>query len=127
MDHRNRRDRVPGSAFRPGSEPLERGPSCRCTPGSPLQETPQTFKGVGTTNAAAALNSLEAAIGGSVNTTPAPQTGGFRNINWDGVATNGTDFGGPPNTLQINKNIANGTVIIPQNRFIGQGVFLSGP
>jgi len=96
-------------------------------PGNPIQETPQTFTGVGPANAAAALNSFEATIGGLANQTAAPQTGGYRTINCDGVQTNGTDFGGPPNTLQINKNLSNGTIIIPKNRFIGQGVYFSDP
>jgi hypothetical protein len=96
-------------------------------PGNPIQETPQAFTGVGTTNAAAALNSFEATVGGTANATPAPQTGGYRTINWDGVLTNGTDFGGPPNTLQINSNLTNGTIIIPRNRFVSQGVYFSDP
>jgi hypothetical protein len=93
-------------------------------PGNPLQETPQNFSGVGTTAAAAALNSFEAAIGGTVNKTAAPQTGGFRTITWDGVKLDGTDFGGGANTTVVNLNK---TVVIPKNRFIGQGVFFGDP
>ena len=66
------------------------------------------------------MNAFEAAIGGVKNTAAAPQTGGFRTINWDGVKLDGTDFGGGANTTVINTNK---TVGIPLNRFQGQGTF----
>ena len=57
---------------------------------------------------------------GSKNTAAAPQTGGFRVINWDGVKLDGTDFGGGSNTTVINMGK---TVGIPLNRFQVQGTF----
>jgi hypothetical protein len=94
-------------------------------PGNPLTFTSQTFSGVGGTNtsgaALTALQNFEAAIGGANNTTAVgPQSGGFRTINWDGVALDNTDFGGPPNTTVINLNK---TVAIPLNRFQSRGAF----
>src|SRR5947207_3471973 len=87
--------------------------------------TPTQFSGVGGTNtsttagtANSALMAFEAAIGGVRNTAASPQTGGFRVINWDGVAVDGTDFGG--NTTVI---VPNKVVGIPLNRFETQGVF----
>lgn len=86
------------------------------TPGAPT-----TFTGVGGTNTAGfalnALNAYEAAIGGVKNTAATPQTNGFRVITWDGVAVDGTDFGG--NTTVI---VPNKVVGIPINRFETQGV-----
>src|SRR6516165_9894474 len=84
VSHRDGRSRPRKQAFRPRSERLEERALLSLFPGNPLQETPQTFTGVGTTNSAAALNSFEATIGGSANKTAAPQSGGFRTINWDG-------------------------------------------
>jgi hypothetical protein len=85
------------------------------TPGTPVQ-----FSGVGTGGANAAFQAFKTAIGGSDNgNVAAPQTGGFRAINWDGVKLDGTDFGGGPNTTVI----ANGTDVgIPLNRFQTRGV-----
>jgi hypothetical protein len=106
------------------------------TPGNPLSGVTHTeFSGVGGTNtsvtsstANAALTAFEAAIGGVRNAAASPQTGGFRAINWDGVALDGTDFGG--NTTII---VSNKVVGIPINRFETQGVLfeeiyaVSGP
>jgi hypothetical protein len=94
-------------------------------PGNPVTiGTPLTFSGVGGTNtsggAFTALTNFETAIGGSKNTATAPQTGGFRVINWDGVKLDGTDFGGGSNTTVINTGK---TVGIPLNRFQAQGTF----
>ena len=50
----------------------------------------------------------------------APQNGGFRVINWDGVKTDGTDSAAGPNSTVV---ITSQTVGIPLNRFEGQGVF----
>jgi hypothetical protein len=86
----------------------------------PAGLTHQEFSGVGGTNTAGgalnALNAFEATIGGVKNTAAAPQTGGFRVITWDGVAVDGTDFGG--NTTVI---VPNKVVGIPINRFQTQG------
>jgi hypothetical protein len=86
----------------------------------PAGVTHTEFSGVGGTNtsggALTALNAFEAAIGGVKNTAPAPQNGGFRTITWDGVAVDGTDFGG--NTTVI---VPNKVVGIPINRFQTQG------
>src|SRR5262249_16506127 len=54
------------------------------------------------------------------NIAPAPQSGGFRTITWDGVKLDGTDFGGGANTTVINLNE---TVAIPLDRFQTQGTF----
>jgi CSLREA domain-containing protein len=80
------------------------------------------FSGAGGTNvsgaALTALNAFKAAIGGSDNgANPTPQASGFRSINWDGVALDGTDFGG--NTTVI---VPNKVVGIPVNRFQERGV-----
>jgi hypothetical protein len=73
------------------------------------------------TNAATAVANFEAAIGGSKNTTAAPQNGGFRVINWDGVKVDGSDSVAGPNSTTV---ITPGhTVGIPLNRFQGAGVF----
>lgn len=84
-----------------------------------------TFSGIGGNNASvaagtanAAFSAFKAAIGGSDNGgAPPPQSGGFRAINWDGVALDGTDFGG--NTTVISPN---NVVGIPVNRFQARGV-----
>jgi hypothetical protein len=71
------------------------------------------------TTAAQAEANFEAAIGGTKNTTPAPQNGGFRVINWDGVKVDGTDnVAGPTTVITLGH-----TVGIPLNRFQGTGVF----
>ncbi len=94
-------------------------------PGNPVTAgTPQIITGGGTgqsTTAAAALTAFETAIGGIKNTAAAPQNGGFRTINWDGVKVDGTDNVAGPNSTTI--ITAGHTVGIPLNRFQGQGVF----
>jgi hypothetical protein len=96
------------------------------SPGNPIPtQTTAEFKGVGTGTgagtASAALASFETAIGGANNgNTAQPLTGGFRDINWDGVALDGTDFGGGANTTVISKG---STVGIPLNRFQTRGVY----
>jgi hypothetical protein len=86
----------------------------------PTGVTHQEFTGVGGTSTSGgalnALNAFKTAIGGVKNTAAAPQTGGFRVITWDGVAVDGTDFGG--NTTVI---VPNKVVGIPINRFQTQG------
>jgi hypothetical protein len=99
------------------------------SPGSPVTPGPGTpFTGIGGTNisttpgsANVALHTFEAAIGGVKNTAPAPQSGGFRVITWDGVKVDGTDsVAGPNSTTVITPNH---TVGIPLDRFQGSGVF----
>src|SRR5215471_3023927 len=61
---------------------------------------PLAFSGAGTAGATNAFNAFRTGIGGINNgANPPPQAGGFREINWDGVLLNGTDFGG--NTVVI--------------------------
>jgi hypothetical protein len=90
-------------------------------PGDPVTiGSPTSFSGVGGTNASGgaftALAAFEAAIGGTNNGATAPQASGFRIINWDGVALDGTDFDG--NTVVV---VANKVVAIPRNRFEARG------
>jgi hypothetical protein len=78
------------------------------------------------TTAAQAVANFQTAIGGVQNKAPAPQTGGFRVINWDGVKTDGTDSVAGPNSTVVIPPIGGGatkTVGIPLDRFQGQGVF----
>jgi hypothetical protein len=90
--------------------------------GNPVTQTGQTFQGGGSgqQSTSAALSGFEAAIGGSKNTTAAPQTSGFRTITWDGVKTNGTDSAAGPNSTTV---ITSNTVGIPLDRFQGSGVY----
>jgi hypothetical protein len=106
------------------------------TAGNPVTiGTPQQFMGIGGTNTSAtsgtanfALTAFEAAIGGVKNVAASPQNGGFRVITWDGVAVDGTDFGGNTTVILQNKIVG-----IPINRFETQGAFfeevyaVSGP
>jgi hypothetical protein len=93
--------------------------------GNPVSAgTPQRIAGVGTPAVGTAIAAFEAAIGGTnngANPPPTPLTSGFRDINWDGVKLDGTDFGGGPNTTVITPGK---TVGIPLNRFQERGVFL---
>jgi hypothetical protein len=100
-------------------------------PGNPVPIGPGTVTtGIGGTNtsttpgsANVALHAFETAIGGSKNTAPAPQSGGFRVITWDGVKTDGTDaVAGPNSTVPIPAGSTH-TVGIPLDRFQGSGVF----
>src|SRR5207253_3982263 len=57
-------------------------------------------------------------IGGVNNgANPPPATGGFRAINWDAVALDGTDFGGNTTVIDLNHVVG-----IPINRFQARGV-----
>jgi uncharacterized protein (TIGR03437 family) len=77
-----------------------------------------TFSGVGTTEATAALNAFRAAIGGADNSTNAnPQPSGRREINWDGVRLDGTDFNNNTTVLVPGKITG-----IPVNRFQARSV-----
>jgi hypothetical protein len=94
--------------------------------GDPVNRgTPLLFTGGNAgnpTGAATSIANFETAIGGSKNTAAAPQTGGFRQINWDAVKTDGTDsVAGPNSTVPIPAGSTH-TVGIPLNRFQGQGV-----
>src|SRR5947209_4851334 len=68
------------------------------SPGNPVTiGSPTQFSGVGGTNTAGgaftALQAFQTAIGGVNNGgNPPPQASGFRVINWDAVALDGTDF-----------------------------------
>ena len=80
--------------------------------------SPQVFSGAGTSDATNALNAFRAAIGGVNNGgNPPPQFGGRREINWDGVKLDGTDFNGNTTVIDLNH-----TVGIPVNRFQARGV-----
>src|SRR6476661_1211944 len=93
------------------------------TAGNPLSGVShQEFSGTGGTNTAGgalnALNAFKAAIGGADNGgAPTPAATGFRTINWDGVAVDGTDFGGVTTVIVANKIVG-----IPLNRFEARGV-----
>jgi hypothetical protein len=82
---------------------------------------PIVFSGSGA-SATTALDAFRAAIGGVKNTAAAPQVGGRREINWDGVKLDGTDVG--PNTVVVDPDK---TVIIDVDRFKGQGTLFADP
>jgi hypothetical protein len=99
-------------------------------PGNPVTKgTTTTFFGGDAGDATSATQAelnFRTAIGGVKNTAPAPQTGGFRVINWDGVKTDGSDNVAGPNSTVVIPPIGGGatkTVGIPLDRFQGQGVF----
>jgi hypothetical protein len=84
----------------------------------PSVAAPTTFRGEGTASATAVLDAFRVAIGGVNNGgNPPPQSGGRREINWDAVKLDGTDFGGNSQVI-----ISGKTVGIPVNRFQGRGV-----
>src|SRR5262245_1220553 len=77
-----------------------------------------TFSATSTAAATTAMDAFRTAIGGANNGGAAtPQTGGRREVNWDGVRLDGTDFNN--NTTLI---IANKITGIPVNRFQGRGL-----
>ncbi|MEO6725424.1 MAG: hypothetical protein ABIP14_08985, partial [Blastocatellia bacterium] len=77
----------------------------------------QVFTGASTTEATAALNAMRAAIGGADNSTVAsPQTSGRREINWDAVKLDGTDFNNVTTPIVAGKITG-----IPVNRFQARG------
>jgi PEP-CTERM motif len=82
---------------------------------------PVVFSGSGAA-ATTALDAFRTAIGGVKNTAAAPQVGGRREINWDGVKLDGTDVS--PKTVVVDPNK---TVIIDVDRFKGQGTLFADP
>jgi len=85
---------------------------------SPVIFAQQIFSGASTTEANSALNSFRTAIGGANNGGAAtPQNGGRREVNWDGVRLDGTDFNN--NTTVI---VADKITGIPVNRFQARGL-----
>lgn len=77
--------------------------------------------GSGPGSAAAALGVFEAGIGGADNgVKPGGQSGGFRRINWDGVALNGSE----PGAVTI---VSGHTVAIPVDSQQNHGVELDSP
>ena len=81
----------------------------------------QVFSGANTTETNTALNAFRTALGTNNGATAAPQTGGRREINWDAVLLDGTDFNN--NTTLIVPNKITG---IPGNRFQARGVVFKG-
>lgn len=116
--------------FRPVVEGLED----RVVPATP---TPTLFSGGANTNGLIAVNvspnvgpattaaqtaeaNFKTAIGGVANTTPTPQSSGFRVITWDGVTLTPTQtVNGVTLTNQV---ITANTIGIPVNRFQNNGV-----
>ncbi len=107
------------------------------TAGNPVSVgAPTQFNGLGGNNTSVtagtanfALTAFQTAIGGANNgANPPPEANGFRAINWDGVALDGTDFGGVSTVINSGKVVG-----IPLNRFQERGVFfeeiyaVSGP
>ncbi|MBP6820233.1 MAG: hypothetical protein KA368_01755, partial [Acidobacteria bacterium] len=80
--------------------------------------TAAAFSGAGTTAATDAFNVFRTAIGGADNSTVVgPQTSGRREINWDAVKLDGTDFNNVTTPIVANKITG-----IPVNRFQARGV-----
>src|SRR5262245_32087437 len=85
------------------------------------QDSPIVFSGAGTSDTIAMLNAFRTAIGGVDNgNVAAPQNGGRREINWDGVKLDGTDFGGNTTVIVPNKIVG-----IQIKRFQTRGVVLA--
>ncbi len=77
----------------------------------------QVFSGAGNTEAASALNGFRAAVGNNNGGAAGPQNGGRREINWDGVALDGTDFNNVTTVIVPGKITG-----IPVNRFQARGI-----
>src|SRR5581483_5903380 len=85
-------------------------------PAAPAGAQPLLFSGAGTANATAVLDNFRTAIGGVNNgVAPPPAVGGRREINWDGVAVDGSIAG----SVVI---APNQTVGIPTDLFQPRGV-----
>jgi uncharacterized protein (TIGR03118 family) len=85
---------------------------------APTAGSPTVVQSNSGADTATELTTFESLLGGANNgNNPPPQSTGFRTINWDGVKTDGTDFGG--NTTVIDPGH---TVGIPLNRFQARGV-----
>jgi uncharacterized protein (TIGR03437 family) len=79
--------------------------------------TAAAFSGAGTMAATDAFNAFRAAIGGADNSTVAgPQASGRREINWDAVRLDGTDFNNVTTPIVAGKITG-----IPVNRFQARG------
>lgn len=75
------------------------------------------FSGVGTAEATTALATFRTTLGGADNSTATgPQSSGRREINWDGVRLDGTDFNNVTTPIVANKITG-----IPVNRFQARG------
>ena len=77
----------------------------------------QVFSGAGTANTTAALNAFQTALGTNNGAAATPANGGRREINWDAVLLDGTDFNNNTTVLVPNKITG-----IPVNRFQARGV-----
>ncbi len=75
------------------------------------------FSGAGSAGATAQFDAFRAALGGVNNGTGGgPQAGGRREVDWDAVKLDGTDFGGKTQVIVPGKNVG-----IPVNRFGARG------
>ncbi|HMZ17011.1 MAG TPA: hypothetical protein PLD20_03715 [Blastocatellia bacterium] len=74
------------------------------------------FAGAGTAEATTSLNAFRTAAGTDNGTAPPPQTSGRREINWDAVRLDGTDFNNVTTVIVPNKITG-----IPVNRFQARG------
>ena len=75
------------------------------------------FSGAGSADSTAQSDAFRAVIGGVDNGAGGgPMSGGRREINWDGVKLDGTDFGGNTQVIVPGKNVG-----IPVNRFGARG------
>ena len=104
-------------------ERLESRALADALPGQPAQVTAPTpvHRGRERRTSRPRSAAYKTAIGGVDNgNVAAPQSGGFRTINWDGVDLDGTDFGRGANSTVINSGK---TVGIPQNVSSRAGVF----
>ena len=88
-----------------------------CIPLTSFASAQQIFSGAGNARATSALNNFRAAVGNNNGGAAGTQNGGRREINWDGVALDGTDFGGVT-TLIVPGKITG----IPVNRFQARGI-----
>src|SRR5581483_1066784 len=76
--------------------------------------------GAGQQDATNAINSFRAIMGSVNNGQAGTQINGRREINWDGVKLDGTDFGGNTDVIVPGKVVG-----IPVNRFQQRGVLFA--